>query len=170
MEFVYKILFVLVLVAVFGIVAHIIDKVSKRGKNIDKAGKISFRETMDLVELPIITFKVGENKYNFLLDTGASLCIVDSNVLDTMNHQQLEGEGTVYGIGGKETEVTYVRVALKYKEVEYADTFQVLDLSTTFGALKEEHGVNLHGVLGNSFFQKYKYVIDFDELVAYSTT
>ena len=123
---------------------------------------------MDLVDLPIITFQVGGKKLNFLLDTGANYCIIDSNLIDTIEHAKLDLEGTVYGVGGAEVEVDYVSIDLKYKGVAYADMFQVLDLSNTFGMLKKEKGVNLHGVLGNSFFQKYKYVIDFQELVAYS--
>ena len=55
-----------------------------------------------------------------------------------------------------------------YKDKEYQEDFQVIDLSKAFGVIKSESGVNLHGILGNSFFQKYKYVINFDELIVYS--
>ena len=34
--------------------------------------------------------------------------------------------------------------------------------------IKLEYGINLHGILGSTFFQKYRYVLNFDELVAYS--
>lgn len=169
MEFIYKLIFTVLLVLAIAAIAYIVEKARHR-KNIDPADKISFRETMDLVDLPIITFQVGGKKLNFLLDTGANYCIIDSNLLDTIEHTKLNLEGTVYGAGGVEVKVSYVSIDLKYKGVDYADMFQVLDLSNTFGMIKEESGVNLHGVLGNSFFQKYKYVIDFDELVAYSTT
>lgn len=169
MEFIYKLIFTVLLVLAIAAIAYIVEKAGHR-KNIDPAGKISFRETMDLVDLPIITFQVGGKKLNFLLDTGANYCIIDSNLIDTIEHTKLDLEGTVYGVGGAEVEVDYASIDLKYKGVVYADMFQVLDLSNTFDMLKKEKGVNLHGVLGNSFFQKYKYVIDFDELVAYSTT
>ena len=169
MEFIYKLIFTVLLVLAIAAIAYIVEKARHR-KNIDPAGKISFRENMDLVDLPIITFLVGDKKLNFLLDTGADQCIIDSSVIDNIQHEKLEGEGSLYGVGGAISEVSYVNMALKYKGVEYSDRFQSMDLSPTFGMLKEEHGVNLHGVLGNSFFQKYKYVIDFDELVAYSTT
>lgn len=169
MEFIYKLLLTLLLVVVIAAFAYIVDKARHR-KNIDPAGKISFRETMDLVDLPIITFQVGDRKLNFLLDTGADQCIIDSSIIGDIQHEPLEGAGSLYGVGGAVSEVSYVNIMLKYKGVEYSDRFQSMDLSPTFGMLKEEHGVNLHGVIGNSFFQKYKYVIDFDELVAYSTT
>lgn len=167
MEFIYKLLITLVLVVLVAAIAHIVEK-SRGRKTIDGAGKISFRESMDLVDLPVITFMVGDKKFNFLLDTGANYCIIDSNILNVIEHEPLEMEGTVYGVGGQEIEVEYANIALRYKGVNYSDNFQVVDLSSTFGMLKEDKGVTLHGVLGNSFFQKYKYVIDFDELVAYS--
>ena len=34
--------------------------------------------------------------------------------------------------------------------------------------MKKEYGVTIHGLLGTGFFQKYKYVLDFNEMVAYS--
>ena len=41
-------------------------------------------------------------------------------------------------------------------------------MNTVFTSIKNETGVTLHGLIGNSFMQKYKYVLDFDEMVAYS--
>lgn len=169
MEMIFSILFVLLLVGAAAIFADTVDASRKnKGKNIDGAGKISFRETMDLVDLPIITFLVGDKKCNFILDTGASYSLIDSTVLGTIEHERLNIEGTVYGINGKEQDAGFAKIVLKYKGVNYSDEFQIVDLSSAFTMLKEEHGVNLHGMLGSSFFQKYKYVIDFDELVAYA--
>lgn len=167
MELILKVLFVTLVVGGAGLLGFIVDNARKR-KTIDDAGKISFRETMDLVDLPIITFMVGEKKLNFILDTGASYSLIDSNILCDIEHEKLNVESTVYGINGKEQDAGFARIALKYKEVNYSDEFQIVDLQAPFSMLKEEHGVNLHGMLGSSFFQKYKYVIDFDELVAYS--
>ena len=38
-----------------------------------KSSEISFREAMDLAELPVITFYNGDKKINFLLDTGSNI-------------------------------------------------------------------------------------------------
>lgn len=167
MELLIKVVFVLLVVGGAALLGFMVDK-ARQGKKIDAAGKISFRETMDLVDLPIITFAVGDKKLNFILDTGASYCLINSNILDTIEHEKLNIESTVYGINGKKQDAGFVKIALKYKGVEYSDEFQVVDLEAPFNMIKEEHGVNLHGMLGSSFFQKYKYIIDFDELVAYS--
>lgn len=127
----------MLLVLAIAAIAYIVEKVRHR-KNIDPAGKISFRETMDLVDLPIITFQVSGKKLNFLLDTGANYCIIDSNLIDTIEHAKLDFEGTVYGVGGAEVEVDYVSIDLKYKGVVYADMFQVLDLSNTLVCLRKK--------------------------------
>ena len=41
-------------------------------------------------------------------------------------------------------------------------------MQNTIDQVKAESGVNMVGIIGNEFFRKYKYVLDFDELVAYS--
>ena len=69
---------------------------------------------------------------------------------------------------GNKQEVTFISMSLNYKGKTYDDEFQVMDMSSPFGSMKTDYGVNLHGVLSSTFFQKYQYVLDFQELVAYS--
>ena len=53
------------------------------------------------------------------------------------------------------------------KDNSFEDTFTILNMDSAFRQVKEDSGVQLHGILGSLFFQKYKYVIDFKSLVAY---
>lgn len=164
MEFVLKIVFVLLLVGIACIVAHFIDL----ARNKSSYDKMSFRETMDLTGLPIVTFRQGENKFNFVLDTGAYSSIIDSRVLDKLQYTELEGKSVGYGIDGKEHHMDIVGIILTYKDKNYADAFRVLDMTTSFNALKRDYGVTVHGLLSSSFFERYKYVLNYNELVAYS--
>ena len=59
-------------------------------------------------------------------------------------------------------------MSIRYKGKDYSEEFQSIDMSIPFSNLKSDFGVNLHGILSSTFFQKYKYVLNFDELVAYS--
>lgn len=129
---------------------------------------MSFREAMDLVELPVITFYNGGKKFNFLLDTGATISVIDSNVLDNFSHEKVEATGVLWGMEGNKIDVSYIRAFLGYKDKVYEEDFQVVDMSSAFGEVKAESGVTLSGILGNSFFKKYQYVIDFNSLIAYS--
>lgn len=164
MEYVMNIVYVVMLVVGFAILAFIIDLV--RGKKVKD--KMSFRETMDLTGLPIVTFKQGDKKFNFILDTGAFSSIIDSRVLSNMNYTPIEGTSVGYGIDGKEHVMERVGVVLTYKDKNYSDVFRVLDMTASFDSFKRDYGVNVHGLLSSSFFERYKYVLNYEELVAYS--
>ena len=55
-----------------------------------------------------------------------------------------------------------------WKDLTFKYNFQVVDLSPTFNTIKEQTGVIIHGILGSCFFREYKYILDFNNLVAYS--
>lgn len=141
--------------------------------NEKKVAKMSFKESLDLTDLPIITFyQVNEdnsiNKFNFLLDTGASVNIVNKNSLSLINYKDTEDVNTVFGMEGQEHEAKVVSIDCVYKDKKYIDTFKVIDMSSAFNIIKKDSGVTLHGIIGNGFMQKYKYILDFNEFVAYS--
>lgn len=164
MEFVLKIVFVLLLVGVAAIVAHFVDLTRKK----TSYDSMSFRETMDLCELPIVTFMNNGKKLNFLLDTGASKSVIHSGALDGLTYKSLNKSGDIYGIDGKRRDASFINMSIGYKGKDYDEEFQSIDMSIPFSNLKADFGVNLHGILSSTFFQKYKYILDFDELVAYS--
>ena len=163
MELIFDILFIIILVSACAILAHFVC--DKRKPNLNK---MSFRETMDLCDLPIVTFLNNGNKFNFLLDTGASKSVINTEVLQSMSYKEANISGNVYGLDGKKYETSYVNVFLNYRGREYEEEFQVLDMSAPFGNLKSDFGINVHGILSSSFFEKYRYILDYNELVAYS--
>lgn len=164
MEYIWSIVIIFLFVGICATIAHLVDLIRK--KNI--SDKMSFKESMDLCELPIVTFLNNGKKLNFLLDTGASGSIIDSNALDGLAFTRLNKIGDVFGMEGNKQEVTFINMSLGYRGKTYDDEFQVMDMGSPFGNMKAEYGVNLHGVLSSTFFQKYQYVLDFQELVAYS--
>lgn len=129
---------------------------------------MSFRETMDLVGLPIVTFRNNNKKFNFLLDTGASTSVINKSVLPNIKYIDTKMGGTVFGMEGNQVEAPLVYIELTYKERQYNDTFQCVDMTTAFDSVKQEYGVTIHGILSSQFFEKYKYILNFKDLIAYS--
>lgn len=168
MEFVWKTVAMIVVLACVAIIAGVVNLIMNRRKIDPKVGRISFRESMDLVELPIVTFMNNGRKLNFLLDTGASYSSINEAALEGLSYEETGESGGHFGIEGTIQESKYVRMNVGYRSQSYEDDFQVVDLSQAFGNIKQEFGINLHGIIGNSFFQKYRYVLDFSELIAYS--
>lgn len=166
MEITSKIILIILLIGMIVVSISFLCNIFRKVKNT--YDKISFRETMNLAGLPIVTFRQGENKFNFILDTGAFSSIIDSRVLDKLQYTELEGKSVGYGIDGKEHIMHKVGIILTYKDKNYSDAFRVLDMSASFNSLKRDYGVTVHGLLSSSFFERYKYVLNYNELIAYS--
>lgn len=128
---------------------------------------ISFKESLDLSDLPIITFTSKGNRLNFLLDTGANISAFNSKFLELTDNKPINKKGNVLSSSGELTDAEFANINLKYKDRIYTDEFQIMNLSVAFNQLKHEYGVQIHGILGNVFLQKYKYVLDFKRYVAY---
>ena len=66
---------IIVLLAVMG--AYIMYAAYAKGKDV-----MSFKQSMELCDLPIITFYIGEKKLNFILDTGCIQSMLDADIID----------------------------------------------------------------------------------------
>lgn len=125
----------------------------------------SFKESLDLAGLPIITFRQGNNKFNFLLDTGSNVSYINgTSLIETI---PIDSKDSFIGAEGVSKECQLCYIKLCYKDAEYQQTFRVADLTAAFSQVKTATGVTLNGIIGNDFMEKYKYCIDFKEYLVY---
>lgn len=137
-----------------------------RNKSKDRT-KISFKEGLDLTELPIVTFKQGDTKLHFLLDTGSNISYINSEIIKDLEVEDLNASSSTVGVEGNDMETKHYNIKIGYRDQEFIEEFGALDLSGAFASIEAESGIKLHGIIGNRFFEKYKYVLDFRELIAY---
>ena len=131
--------------------------------------RISFKEALDLTELPVVTFIGKGKKLNFLIDTGANNSILNESVVNKMQLKCEEFEGVETNTAGGNinlNKITNLTIRFDDKR-EYDECFLVSDMDETFNSVKEETGVMIHGILGSNFFTRNKYIIDFDSLALY---
>lgn len=129
--------------------------------------KMSFKEALDLVELPIVTFLNKGIKLNFLLDTGSSQSIINESMLPSLDTKKSEDSMIIVGVEGNKVSSDLCTMKVGYKDQEFEHNFAIKDLDEAFGIVKQESGVQIHGILGSDFLQKYGYILDFKELIAY---
>lgn len=130
---------------------------------------MSFMESMNLVDLPVVTFFQGNNKFNFLLDTGSSNSIINKAILPNLNYKVTkENASTLMGMDGIKHDVDTCEITVFYKEREYTSEYLIQDMTSPFETIKQASGVTVHGIIGSKFFNKFKYILDFNELIAYS--
>ena len=133
-----------------------------------KRGVISFGPGFALTELPVISLYQDGESFNFLLDTGSNDSIIDSNILNRIKYTESDKKNSLFGMEGNKQDVHICNIVLSYDGIDYPYEYNIVDMKLPFGNIKAETGVTLHGIIGSKFFNKYKYVLDFDKLVAYS--
>ena len=133
---------------------------------------MSLKESLDLTGIPIVTFTQENVKYNFLLDTGSDISYINSKIVD---NSAIKYDATDYKLAGfisagglSSSDIKIIDIPFEYKRTSFKESFAVLDLTESFAQIKEENGVTLHGILGNTFFTKYGYILDFKELKFYT--
>lgn len=132
-----------------------------------KSSEISFREAMDLAELPVITFYNGDKKINFLLDTGSNISYLNESIVSSLVTESTGEESNIIGIEGNKINCKICKMIIRRKNQEFEEEFSIADLDKAFSIVKKESGVQIHGILGSRFFEKYKYVLDFKDYIAY---
>ena len=160
-----KIVIILLAVIFLTIIANIIEGYYKQ----KKYKSMSFKEAMDLAELPIVTFYNKDKKLNFLLDTGSDFSYINKSALPSLEYKEINGNMNIISGGGSTQSLGCCEMTVTYKKNQkFVDKFYVSDLDKAFGIIKSETGVQIHGILGSKFFAKYKYILDFENLIAYS--
>jgi hypothetical protein len=85
---IFKILFIICVTIFVALFVTFFEDLKKSNRK-----KISFKEALDLTELPVITFIGKEKKLNFLIDTGANNSILNESVAKKMKLEFKEFEG-----------------------------------------------------------------------------
>lgn len=155
----------IVLVAVF-VIATIINGIEDYHKT-NSLTRLSFADNMGRLKLPIVFLTNNGQSFNFLIDTGATLSVIDSNILDKLDYSKLDIKGNAYGIDGNIVNVDYVAMTLSHGDTKFVEQFQVMRLDA-FDNLRETDNIDLAGILGGAFLKRYNFVVDYKELIAYT--
>lgn len=156
---IFLIFLMLIIVSIVGVFLY------KRYNSVDT--KLSFKESLDLTNLPVVTFYSGHKKLNMLLDTGSSECILSKEYLDNIWYTETDQSKQVFGMEGNIVQNPIVTTTISYSGIKFDVEFIATDMSQPFGLIKQESGVTIHGILGSNFFTRYKYILDFDKLMFY---
>ena len=116
------------------------------------------------VGLPLLIVKAQAKHLCFLLDTGSNINVLDKRVAEFF---QLSGRTTQqqqFGIDGTLQTTDVVEMTFSLEEREYKADFSVMDLSSAFGKVEDETGIQIHGLLGCSFMEQQKWILAFENL------
>lgn len=142
------------LIPVIALVANAIEDYSR---------EVPFNSVYEESGLPIVTLSSNDKEFNFLVDTGANLSLINITHLDDFNYTRMSGQGTIFGMEGNVQKVEYVKIKLSHEKNDFDVEFQVVNMDSAFNKIERVHGVLIHGVLGTEFLESNKGKIDFIE-------
>lgn len=114
--------------------------------------------------LPLLIVKAQVLGLCFLLDTGSNINVLDKRVAEFFQLSGGTAQQQQFGIDGTLQTTDVVKLTFSLEEREYKADFSVMDLSSAFGKVEEESGIQIHGLLGCSFMEQQKWVLDFEKL------
>lgn len=153
------IILILVLCAIVGVLIY---------KELKDRKNFSFRNAFDLIGLPVLVFKQGDIKLRFILDTGSSVSVIDEKSVASIKYETLDKADNMVDANGGEKILHYCNFKFTCEDKEFENEFMVNDMSNIKRSVKESSGADIDGLVGSDFFNKYKYVIDFNKYLAYS--
>ena len=103
---------------------------------------------LNQTKLPIIVVEIEDKHLCFILDTGSTCSLIDSNVVEYFK-------------------VDVVILPFNFEGYTYKPKFCVQPLADAFKSIEIESGVQIHGLLGTDFLIENKWIINFKELNIY---
>ena len=130
--------------------------------------KICLQQSLIQIGLPLLIVKAQAKNLCFLLDTGSNINVLDRRVAEFFQLSGGTDKQRQFGIDGELRTTDVVELAFSLEEQEYKANFSVMDLSSAFGKVEEESGIQIHGLLGCSFMEQQKWILDFEKLCLYT--
>lgn len=126
----------------------------------------SFKNAINMVKVPVISFENNNQTFHFIIDSGASHSIIDINSIVNFKYKEKDGKSRVYGVEGNKIDSTIVIVELTKKNYHFINMFQILPVGG-FENIKNKYGIEISGLIGNDFLSKYEFIMDFKNLKYY---
>lgn len=132
----------------------------------EKRIKVSFEDTMEKAGIPIVSFHQNDKHFDFIIDTGATYSVINSNSLKDLIYIKLDEDGAIYGIEGDLKKTYLIGAALYIDECEFTEVFQIANVPG-IEAINNLYNINVIGILGSTFLTKYRFIIDYEKLYIY---
>lgn len=128
----------------------------------------SFKSNEDIYKLPIVSMYEGEVKLNFLVDTGSTHSHLVPSILKQIHYTEKDDVNTpFYGYGGPGDSVQSKIVTLKLNhnfELVEGDFMVHNTIEDSLDqAFSMYPNIKIHGILGNDFLKRNKYIIDYSD-------
>lgn len=118
---------------------------------------------IDYRKIPLVEGTLNGRKALFILDTGATISIIDINQIKEYNIQNTgTSEGTVVGYGGTD-DMTYdlKNVDVKVGKIDFMVSFQGKNIANIVRVIKKYNNRQIVGIIGNDNISDRNLILNF---------
>lgn len=114
-------------------------------------------------EIPLVEGTLNGKKAYWIIDSGASYCVVDVNQSKKYEFTVIDDpqQVSIAGIGGVVSRKLAINIDAFIGGMEVDVDFKSQDLSSVQKAIMHNNGINVVGILGSDWFNKNKLIIDY---------
>lgn len=135
-----------------------------------KGNKLTFKKDFEKHRLPIIRLVFFGVEYNFLLDTGADVNLINESVFDKIKAlysvNSTDNKSIITASGLEKS--TKTNLEFSTSDSKFNEEFVIMNLDNTFNMVLHDNAIQLHGVLGSKFFLDNKWSLDFNNMVIWT--
>ena len=119
--------------------------------------------------LPLIVVKIFDYELCLFLDTGSNRNIIDHRIYDHFKDKLKPSETSseVFTLNGAAAGIT-IAVPFSFENQDYQEPFICTEQTEAFDRIYEESSIQIHGILGNRFFLKHGWILDFEKIIVSS--
>ena len=131
----------------------------------------SFSETFKAINIPIIAFTIGDNTYNFLIDTGSSSSHIYSEIAKKYGENYKEVDVSCTGAGAEINFSSVCILNLTRGKYNFPGVlfFSSPSLDASLTAVSNKFNIPIYGLLGGDFLDQYKFIINYNDQYIYRT-
>jgi hypothetical protein len=104
-----------------------------------------------------------------MLDTGSNQNIIDNGIYEHFRDKltTTESSGEILSLHGASKKGITVNLPFTFENQDYNEPFTCSNTTEAFEHIENESGIRIYGILGNHFFLKHGWILDFEKIEVY---
>lgn len=115
----------------------------------------------DVTKVPIIKAKLNNKHCYLMIDTGASISILDITQSKKYNFKLTSVSNEVLGLGGKTNYYDLDNVNIELDSLQLETSFKGGNLNYLVRTIRINSGYNIVGIIGSDVFKTHEFKIDY---------
>lgn len=161
------IFFTIVLIIIIALLVYEIKNVNKIRDLVQINNKsYDFNDDFENTQLPLFKLNIKDESLYFLVDTGATINMIDESVVKRIMPNYKEEtllDDDIISISGTKSKNESIVLTFfndEYKQ-QFKENFVLIENCEAFEIMSKDSGKKVCGILGTDFIEKYKFIINF---------